>query len=64
MKNIKAVAAKTQTINPLHPIPLYYSIEKKTVYTTPGEGRSFVTNLINPNEPGDIEEIVNRWLRM
>ena len=64
MKNLKAISKKTQDINPLHPMPLYYSIRAKEVYTNPGSGRFLVTHLINPNSPEDIEEVVNRWLNM
>ena len=64
MKNLKAISMKTQVIDPLHPMPLYYSIRAKEVYTNPGEGRFLVTNLINPNSPEDIEKTVNRWLSM
>ena len=64
MKNLKEISQKTQAIDPKHPMPLYYSIKNKEVYTNPGAGRFFVTNLINPNQPEDIKEVVDRWLRM
>ena len=64
MKNLKTIAAKTQKITPRTPLPLYYSITKKEAYTNPGAGRFFVTNLINPNQPEDIKEVIDRWLMM
>lgn len=64
MKNLKMISDRTQTITPQTPIPLYYSIEKKEAYTNPGSGRFHVTNLINPNSPEDIQEVIERWLRM
>lgn len=64
MKNLKSIALQTQSIDPRHPLPLYYSFSENEVYTNPGEDRLLVTNLINPNDPEDIIEVVNRWKMM
>lgn len=64
MKNIESIALQTQSIDPRHPLPLYYSISEHEAYTNPGPGRLHVTNLINPNDPEDISEVIDRWLRM
>ena len=64
MNNLKSIALQTQSIDPRHPLPLYYSFSEKEVYTNPGDGRFHVTNLINPNTPEDIEEVITRWKNM
>lgn len=64
MKNVKNIAAKTKDIDPRHPLPLYYDIEKDTVYSTPGPGRHHVTNLINPNTEKDIIDFIDYWKHM
>lgn len=64
MKGLKTVAKATKGIDWDSRIPLYYSIEKQTAYTKEGEGRDFVTWLINENTEKDIEKAVNRWLSM
>ena len=66
MKNIKAVVKKSQNIIQTDRstwVRLYYSPTKDTVYTSEGEGRFHVTNLINPNTEEDIKEVVERWKR-
>ena len=45
-------------------IEVYYSIEKKTVYSKPGEDRFFIGYLINPCTKEDVEAYVNRVLSM
>lgn len=64
MKGLKAVAMATKGINWDNRIPLYYSIEKQTVYTKDRKDRYFVTWLINECTEKDIEKAVNRWLNM
>ena len=57
MKGLKRIAdlSKTQRVS------LYYSFEKDTVYDKPGDGRYYVTDLINENAPDDIKDAVNRY---
>ena len=62
IKNAAKIAELSQLITPFNKMPLYYNIETRTVYNTPGKGRSCITNLINPNTDADIIETVNRWL--
>lgn len=64
MKGLKAAAMATKGINWDNRIPLYYSIEKQTVYTKDRKDRYFVTWLINECTEKDIEKAVNRWLNM
>lgn len=64
MKNIKNVVKQSQKANQAHWIPLYYDYSTKGVYTTPGEDRSLVTHLINPNTEQDIIDVVNRWFNL
>ena len=64
MRNIKKVADKSKVVCPNMILPLYYSIKNDAVYFQPGNDRFFVTNLINPNEPKDIIEAVERWKRL
>ena len=42
-------------------LPLYYSSEKDSVYTTSGGDRQLVTHLLNPCTPDEIKEIVTEW---
>lgn len=66
MKNLEKVAKASQKIRQEDTstwLPIYYSFATKTVYTTEGEGRFFVTKLIRPNEPQEIEEAIERWRR-
>ena len=64
MKGLKATAKATKGITWDSRIQLYYSIDKKTVYTKEGEGRYLVTWLINESTEEDIEKAVRRWLMM
>ena len=67
MEGLKAIARKTQNINFKDKstwIPLYYSITEKKAYTTEGQGRYFMTNLINPQTEKDIEETIVYCLNM
>ena len=65
MKGLKEVALATRgTVQGMVEIPLYYSIREDKVYTSDGDGRYFVTNLINPNTEEDIKRAVRRWLSM
>lgn len=61
MKGLKKVADATKNCCR---VSLYYDLDKKTVYTQSGEGRYFVTWLINENTPADIQKVVERWLAM
>lgn len=45
-------------------LSLFYSVSKDTVYTTKGDGRYHVTDLISYNTPTDIEITVERWKRL
>lgn len=65
MKGLKEVALATRgTVQGMIEIPLYYSIREDKVYTSDGDGRYYVTNLINPNTEEDIKRAVRRWLSM
>ncbi len=66
MKGLTALANATQKIDCKDKstwIPLYYSIKEDKVYPFDGEGRWFVTNLINPQTEKDIENTVKWWER-
>ena len=65
MKGLKALSDKTKNVfvnDRSSWITLYYSIAKDTVYTKDGEGRFFMTYLINPCTPKDIEKTVIQCL--
>ncbi len=67
MKGLKALARATQNINCKDKstwIPLYYSVVENKVYPFDGEGRYFLTNLINPQTEKDIENAVNYFMNM
>ena len=67
MKNVSNVVKKSQSIlceDHSTWIPLYYSFEKDSVYTTSANDRFLVTTLINPNTSKDIIEAVERWKRL
>lgn len=67
MKNLKQVSKASQNINSrdrLTWLTLFYSYEKDSVYTTSGQGRYKVTDLINPNTEKDIQDIVAAWKRL
>lgn len=67
MKGLKKVAEKTKSIeygNRATWVALYYSYKTDTVYTTDGEGRYHVCDLINENEPADVKAAVERWKRL
>ena len=61
MKNVERIADDSKMVCPIASLPLYYSIKEDAVFTEPGKDRFFVTHLINPNEPEDIIEVVERW---
>lgn len=54
MKGLKKLAELSQTER----VQVFYDILKDTVYSTPGENRFYLTDLINPNTEKDIEETV------
>lgn len=67
MKNVSNIVKKSQSIlceDRSTWIPLYYSFEKDSVYTTAADGRTLVTTLINPNTSKSIIEAVERWKRL
>lgn len=67
MKNAQRIATMTKKINSRDRsswIDLYYSIEEDAVYTTPKEGRTLITRLINPNTKDEIVQTVVRALWM
>lgn len=67
MKNVNNVVKKSQNIinkDRSTWLPLYYSFEKDSVYTTAADGRFLVTNLINPNGFEDIIKVVEHWKRI
>lgn len=67
MKNLKRIAELTKQIDQKDRctwVKLYYSIEKQAVYDRPGDGRLYVTDLINVNTPKDVQDAVEWWLRM
>ena len=67
MKGLKAIAKATQKINFKDRstwIPLYYSIREDKAYTTDGDGRYFMTNLINPQTEEDIREAIEYGLNV
>lgn len=59
MKNLDIVAAESRN----GWAPLYYSIREQAVYTEPGEGRYYVTDLIRENTEQEIKQAVMRYLR-
>ena len=66
MKGLKKLSKMTESIIQKDRstwIPLYYSIREDTVFASEGEGRFFITTLINKNSPKDIEETVHWGLR-
>ena len=64
MRNLNAVATETREIRRGDRMSLYYSIANDAVYTTPAQGRYYVTDLLRPNTPEEIKTAVNRWLAM
>lgn len=60
MKNIEMVAKASE-----HGItPLYYSPAEDAVFTEPGAGRWYLTDLIRKNSPQEIENTVRRFMVM
>ena len=58
MKNIETVARQSE-----HGItPLYYSPAEDAVYTEPGAGRWYLTDLIRKNSPQEIENTVRHFM--
>lgn len=67
MKNLNRVAKASQKIEQEDRstwLPIYYSFKTQTVYIKSGADRHFVTFLIRPNEPEEIEEAIERWTRL
>lgn len=67
MKNLKKVSKATQKATARDRwtwVPLYYSIKNDAVYTTEGDDRLKVTELINPNTEQEIRETVEAWKRL
>lgn len=60
MKNTETVARISE-----HRItPLYYSPAENAVYTEPGAGRWYLTDLIRKNSPQEIEDTVRRFMAL
>ncbi len=67
MKGLNEISEATKQINQRDRttwLDLYYSIKDDTAYTTAGEGRFFITKLINYNQPQDIHYIIDKFLNM
>lgn len=63
MNGLETISELTQNIktgNPATWISLYYSFDRNAV-NADGDG-VFITNLINPNTPQDIADIVAKWM--
>lgn len=45
-------------------IPLYYSVVEDSVYMNPGDGRYFLTNLLNECTEEEVEESVHYFMNM
>ena len=64
IKNAAKIAELSQYITPFNRMPLYINMNTKAVYNKPGRGRTYITDLINPNTEEDIVKLVKRWLWM
>lgn len=65
MKGLEQVSKESQRCDSRKPstwLPIFYDVKTDTVNTS--ENGFKVTELINPNEPKDIEEAVKRFLLM
>ena len=60
MKNLKEIAEKSK----YGKVKLYYSIKENAVFDTPGEGRFYVTELINENGPEQIQKTVEFFMSL
>lgn len=60
MKNLETLAR----ISAHRVTPLYYSPAEDAVYTEPGSGRWYLTDLIRKNSPQEIENTVRRFMVM
>ena len=58
MKNLKTLSQKSSKGT----TPLYYSIRENAVYSTPGDGRYHLTDLIRYNTEKEIERTVKRFM--
>jgi len=64
IKNLTKVAKASEKIEQEERsswMPIYYSFKTKTVYTKSGEDRFYVTHLIRPNTPEEIERTIEYW---
>ena len=64
MKGLKEVSNKTKGIDFTCRVPLYYSPSTDTVYTTSGEGRFHVTDLIRENTTEEIKKTVKYFMSL
>lgn len=67
MKGLKTVAKKTQNAiynNRSTWVSLFYNISEDKVYTAAGDGRFYMTDLINPCTEKDVEKAVYEMLSM
>lgn len=60
MKNVKDVARRSKS----GITPLYYSVREDAVYTTAGDGRYHLTDLIRENTEKEIVEAVRKYMSM
>lgn len=60
MKNVKEVAERSKSGT----TPLYYSIREDAVYTTEGDGRYYLTDLIRENSEDEIVRTVRRFMSL
>lgn len=60
MKNVKSVAKRSKR----GLTPLYYNVREDAVYTEPGDGRYYLTDLIRENTEKEIITTVIRMMSM
>lgn len=60
MKGLKKLSNLSKTKR----VSLYYDIKNDTVFSEPGNGRFYLTDLINYNSPKDIEKTVERMMNL
>lgn len=60
MKNVNKVVEQSKRGH----TPLYYSIREDAVYTEPGDGRYYLTDLIRENTAEEIKHTVMRFMSL
>lgn len=60
MKNLKKISeiSKSKTVS------VFYSPKEDAVYNKPGDGRFYITDLINENTPQQIETMVKFFMAL